>query len=178
MTPVAECSTALTPRLWRGVNRLVLHGGQLVLAFMALTIFYDALMRHFFAMPTSWSLEINQFLLVYLGLATAGEIQRNQAHIRIEFFANRLPVQVRTAMEVLIALVGVVFCVVMTWRGGVIAWQAGEYGERVSSAFGTPLVFPYAIIPLGFSLLGMQFLLEAISRSTALIRGERHDDAD
>lgn len=169
--------SALTPRLWRGVNRLVLHGGQVVLAFMAVTIFYDAMMRHFFSMPTSWSLEINQFLLVYLGLATAGEIQRNQSHIHIEFFADRLPVKFRVGLETVVGLIGVAFCVVMVWRGGIIAWQAGEYGERVSSAFGTPLVLPYAIIPLGFGLLGVQFLIEAGRKMRALLTGTVKDRA-
>jgi TRAP-type C4-dicarboxylate transport system permease small subunit len=171
MTSALVKKSALTPRLWRGVNRLVLHGGQLVLAFMAITIFYDAIMRHFFSMPTSWSLEINQFLLVYLGLATAGEIQRNQSHIHIEFFADRLPVRFRFGLEILIRLIGVAFCAVLAWRGGVIAWQAGEYGERVSSAFGTPLVLPYAIIPLGFGLLGIQFLIEAGQKIHFLVTG-------
>jgi len=171
MTLESSVHSALTPRLWRGVNRFVLIGGQFVLAFMAATIFYDAMMRHFFSMPTSWSLEINQFLLVYLGLATAGEIQRNQAHIRIEFFADRLPIRWRVGFESLVGLIGLAFCVVMAWRGGIIAWQAGEYGERVSSAFGTPLVLPYAIIPLGFGLLGLQFLFEAVTKMKALVTG-------
>jgi TRAP-type C4-dicarboxylate transport system permease small subunit len=39
-----------------------------------------------------------------------------------------------------------------------MAWQAAEYGERVSSGFGTPLVLPYALIPIGFIALSIQFL--------------------
>ena len=177
MTEGQSLSIRLAPRVWRGANRLVMHGGQVVLAFMALAIFYDAMMRHFFAMPTSWSLEVNQFLLVYLGLATAGEVQRQQSHIRIEFFVSRLPGGVRCVFECVIALMGIAFCVVMTWRGGIIAAQAFEYGERVSSAFGTPLVFPYAIIPLGFSLLGVQFLIEAIQRLYTIAVGRTPDIA-
>lgn len=177
MILTSDSLSGLTPRLWRGVNRLVLHGGKVVLAFMALTIFYDATMRHFFSMPTSWSLEINQFLLVYLGLATAGEIQRNRSHIHIEFFSNFLPIKLRVALQSVIGLVGVAFCVVMAWRGGIIAWQAGEYGERVSSAFGTPLFIPYAIIPLGFGLLGVQFLVETLQKLQSLKTGSVEEQA-
>jgi len=172
MTGSHSALMAQPPRLWRRLSQLLIIGGQVVLAFMALTIFYDAMMRHFFAMPTSWSLEVNQFLLVYLGLATAGEIQRDESHIRIEFFANHLPWRVRTVLEAFVAAVGVVFCAVLAWRGGIIAWQAFEYGERVSSAFGTPLVFPYSIIPLGFTMLGIQFLIQCFAKGHAAVVGE------
>lgn len=55
---------------------------------------YDAIMRYFFAAPTSWSLEINSLLLVYLAVV------------------------------------------------------------------GTPMVYPYALLPIGFGALALQFLIE------------------
>jgi TRAP-type C4-dicarboxylate transport system permease small subunit len=32
----------------------------------------------------------------------------------------------------------------------------------VSSAFGTPMVYPYALIPIGFGVLGLQFLIDIL----------------
>lgn len=133
--------------------------GQAVLAFMVLTICYDAAMRYVFAAPTSWSHEVNTFLIVYLALLTAADAQRTDSHIRITFFTDRMHAAGQRVLAVIIALVGVVFCAIMAWRGGLTTYQAWEYGERVSSSFGTPLFLPYALLPLGFGLLGVQFLM-------------------
>ncbi len=136
--------------------------GQLVLAFMVITICYDAIMRYVFTAPTSWSLEINTFLIIYVAAITAADVQNTDSHIRITFFADKLGALYQRLVRIAIALVGVTFCVIMTWRGSIMAYQAWEYGERVSSSFGTPMVYPYALLPIGFGMLTVQFALNAL----------------
>ena len=114
---------AVPVRLFEHFARLLQVLGQVVLAFMALTITYDATMRYIFAAPTSWSLEINAFL---------------------------------------VGIVGCVFCAIITWRGGLMAYDAWAYGERVSSGFGTPMWLPYGMLPIGFGALGLQFLINTL----------------
>ena len=138
-------------------------GGQLVLAFMVLTISYDAIMRYAFSAPTSWSLEVNTFLIVYLAIMTAADVQRSDDHIRITFFVDRVGPGVRRVVRVLVGLVGAGFAAIMAWRGALLAWQAFDYGERVSSGFGTPMVLPYAMLPIGFGCLALQCLLDAVA---------------
>jgi len=136
--------------------------GQLVLAFMVITICYDAIMRYVFTAPTSWSLEINTFLIIYVAAITAADVQRTDSHIRITFFADNLGALYQRLVRIAIALVGVTFCAIMTWRGSIMAYQAWEYGERVSSSFGTPMVYPYALLPIGFGMLAVQFALNVL----------------
>lgn len=138
-------------------------GGQLVLAFMVITISYDAIMRYAFSSPTSWSLEVNTFLIVYIATMTAADIQASDDHIRITFFVDRAGAGTRRALRVLVGLVGAGFAGIMAWRGSLLAWQAFDYGERVSSGFGTPLVLPYAMLPIGFGCLALQFLVEVVT---------------
>lgn len=134
-------------------------GGALVLAFMMLTIGYDALMRHFFARATSWSMEVNAFLLVYLALVTAADTLRRGEQIGISFFVEKTPEGVRRSTAVIVSMIGAVFSFVLTWRGFLMAHDAFSFGERVSSSFGTPMWLPYSLIPIGFGALGLQFLL-------------------
>lgn len=148
------------------LERITQWGGQAVLAFMTLTICYDALMRYAFAAPTSWSLEINTFLIVYVAVMVAADVQRTDDHIRITFFADKLGAGAQRAVRALIGAVGVVFAGIMAWRGVLIAHQAWEYGERVSSSFGTPMVVPYALLPIGFGLLAIRFALGVLGAAT------------
>ncbi|MDX1456775.1 MAG: TRAP transporter small permease [Marinobacter sp.] len=161
---------SLASRCWDGFLAILRGTSTWVLAFMMLSVFYDAFMRYVFAAPTSWSLEVNSFLIVYLAVMGAAEAQRHDAHIRITFFTSRMPQRIQALIAAATALMGMVFCGIMTWRGGLMAWDAVEYGERVSSAFGTPMFLPYAIVPIGFGALGLQFvpdLIEALGRAMA-----------
>jgi TRAP-type C4-dicarboxylate transport system permease small subunit len=165
--------TANVMRGWDGLMAVLRGASILVLVFMAVTICYDAMMRHVFSAPTSWSLEINSFLLVYLAVMGAAEAQRHDAHIRIEFFADKLPLRAQALVGVATGLLGATFSFIMVWRGGTMMSQAFEYGERVSSSLGTPIGIPYAMLPIGFGLLGLQFLLDAWRSAQRF----RHPDA-
>jgi TRAP-type C4-dicarboxylate transport system permease small subunit len=135
--------------------------GQAVLAFMVITICYDSLMRYYFKAPTSWSLEINTFLIIYIAVVAAADVQRQDGHIRITFFTDKMGAGTQRVIRTVIGLVGAVFCGIVAWYGGLQMLQAAEYSDRVSSTLGTPMVIPYAMLPIGFGALALQFLLEA-----------------
>ncbi|MCF3932081.1 TRAP transporter small permease [Acuticoccus sp. M5D2P5] len=133
--------------------------GQAVLAFMVLSITYDATMRYFFAAPTSWSLEVNAFFVAYLALMTAADVERRGEHIGITLLPEAAGPFVRSLLSAIIGIVGTVFCGILVWRGYLMAHDAFIYGERVSSAFGTPMWIPYSMLPVGFGVLGLQFFI-------------------
>lgn len=154
--------TVTALRGWDSLLVVLRWTSMAVLVFMMASICYDAIMRYVFTAPTSWSLEINSFLLVYLAVIGAAEAQRHDAHIRITYFKDKLPRRLSGAIDLAIGLLGVVFCAILVWRGGIMAQQAFEYGERVSSSLGTPMAYPYALMPIGFAVLGLQFLIDAL----------------
>ncbi len=156
------------------IERITRIGGQVVLAFMVLTICYDAIMRYLFTAPTSWSLEVNTFLIVYVAIMTAADVQRTDSHIRISFFADMMGEGAQRLTRIAIGVFGVGFAAIMTWRGFLMAYQAWEYGERVSSSFGTPMVYPYAMLPIGFGLLTIRFLINIMDAIT----GRKPEDGE
>ncbi|MCL1477103.1 MAG: TRAP transporter small permease [Marinobacter sp.] len=168
--------TKLAMQSWDGLLAILRWTMIVVLIFMMLTICYDVVMRYVFVQPTSWSLEINSFLLVYLAVIGAGEAQRHDAHIRITFFTQRLPRLGRNLIRVLTGALGLLFCSIMVWRGSLMAHDAWEYSERVSSAFGTPMFYPYVLIPIGFGALGMQFLIDILYVGYDLFRPKSGED--
>jgi TRAP-type C4-dicarboxylate transport system permease small subunit len=151
--------------------------GQGVLAFMVITICYDSLMRYVFFAPTSWSLEINTFLIIYVALMTAADVQREDAHIRITFFSDKVGPAMQRVIRFVIGLVGALFCAIMAWYGGEHTLQAVEFGERVSSSLGTPMVFPYAMLPIGFGALALQFLIDAFGSGRRVDKTDAEDTA-
>ena len=153
-------------RIIETLEKLTGWGGQFVLAFMVVTICYDAIMRYLFTAPTSWSLEVNTFLIIYVAIMVAADVQRTDSHIRISFFADMMGETGKRVNRIIIGIFGAGFAGIIAWRGFLMTYQAWEYGERVSSSFGTPMVYPYAMLPLGFGLLAIRFLLNILDAIT------------
>jgi TRAP-type C4-dicarboxylate transport system permease small subunit len=140
--------------------------GALALVFMALSVFYDTMMRYVFLAPTSWSLEVNSFLVVFIALIPAAHVLRQREQLRIGLIQDRLEGRAARAVATLIGLSGFVFCAILTWRGGIIAYEAWKYDEQMSTVLGTPMVLPYSMIPLGFGVLGLAFLANLLEALT------------
>ena len=72
------------------------------------------------------------------------------------------PRSLRTT-QVLIALLGVIFSAILAWRGFEMTWDAYTYNERMSTSLGTPMVYPYALLPIGFGLLCIQYFINGVN---------------
>jgi TRAP-type C4-dicarboxylate transport system permease small subunit len=134
--------------------------GQAVLLFMMLSICYDVVMRYVFNAPTSWSLEVNSFLMVYLALIPAADVMRRGEQLDIGFIRPRFGMVGQTASRIITDLVGMLFCAVLAWRGAIMAYDAWLYGERMSTSLGTPMVIPFALLPIVLGLLCAVFMLD------------------
>jgi TRAP-type C4-dicarboxylate transport system permease small subunit len=132
--------------------------GILSLAFMAVSISYDVILRYVFYAPTYWALEINTFLLAFLCLIPAGDVLRLGTQIRITILYDRLKSDTRAKLDIIRSAVGIFFCAVMVWKGSVMALHAWQHNDRMSTSLGTPMVIPYLFLPIGFALLGLQYL--------------------
>lgn len=142
----------------RGLN----FSGQLALAVMVVTICYDVVMRYIFKAPTSWSLEVNTFLVLFIALIPAADTLRTDSHLRITFFLDRMGPRAQQVLISLGCVLGCAFAAVMTWKGLDMALQALRYNERMSTSLGTPFVIPYGFIPIGFGLLGLQYAVKLL----------------
>ncbi len=141
--------------------------GQLALAVMVVTICYDVVMRYVFNAPTHWSLEVNTFLVIFITMIPASGVLREDGHLRIGFFISKFSPKTQDRMRRIAAILGIIFCVMMTRNGLSIAINAFTYDQRMSTPLGTPMVIPYLFIPFGFSVLGLQFLARLIGPADA-----------
>lgn len=131
--------------------------GEAAMAFMVVSISYDVLMRYVFLAPTIWALEVNTFLLVFLCAIPAADTLTAGTQIQITFLTERLPAGIQATLPVIGNLAGALFCAVMTWKGASMTWAAFQHNDRMSTSLGTPLAIPYALMPIGFGLLGLTY---------------------
>lgn len=125
----------------------------------------NAVARKAFNIGSNAYLEIQWYLFAAVFLLGAAWTFLQNAHVRIDVLAVRLSTRTRMYIDI----VGiVVFLLPLCWFMIQFAWPVlkGAYlsGETSSNAGGLIRWPVYALVPLGFGLLGLQAISELIKR--------------
>jgi TRAP-type mannitol/chloroaromatic compound transport system permease small subunit len=138
---------------------------------------YNAIVRKAFNMGSNAYLEIQWYLFSAVFLLGAGYTLLRNEHVRIDAVSHRWS----RATQVKIDLVGmIVFLLPLCWwivsmsmPLVIRAYQLGEVSTNAGGLIRWPV---YAMMPLGFSLLGIQVFSEIIKR-IAFLKGVGPDPA-
>ena len=111
--------------------------------------------------------------LVFVGLGIALEQRR---HVAMTVFLDNLSPSVARILHKMINLTGLVFCIFLVNASYDLAVRIYHSGQ-VSPTLGVSMVALYAPLPVGFTLLGLRYLLELIGvqdRFTIRTSGPEH----
>jgi TRAP-type C4-dicarboxylate transport system permease small subunit len=146
---------------------LVLSGVLILL--MSLLTSYGVIRRYAFDNPEPYSYEFNMMFLVLCFVLAVPAVDRLSRHIRVDIIPTHLP---QRAQDILLNIVGpiigLVFCVVLVWKGWTDAWYALQIGQKSSSAWAAPLFPTKIIIPIGYGLLCLVLVARLWSGITSL----------
>ena len=125
----------------------------------------NAIARKAFNIGSNAFLEIQWYLFGAVFLLGAGYTLLQNAHVRIDVLAGKLSMRTRMYIDIGGILV---FLLPMCWFMIQFAWPVvvGAYvsGEMSSNSGGLIRGPVYALVPLGFGLLGLQAISELITR--------------
>lgn len=142
----------------------------LVLA-AALISALNAVVRKVFNTSSNAFLEIQWYLFAAIFLLAAGYTLLRQEHVRIDVligrFSKRTQIKVEIFGIVAFLMPFVVTVIALTWPLVVRAYVSGEMSYNAGGLIRWPV---YALVPLGFGLLGLQAGSELIKR-VAYLRG-------
>jgi len=125
----------------------------------------NATVRKAFNMSSNALLEIQWYLYAAVFVLAAGYTLLRDEHVRIDVLGARLSPRVRAIVDILGTLFFLLpFVALITVLGWHFFWRAFVSGE-MSSNFDGLIRWPiYLVIPVGFTLLGLQGISEAIKR--------------
>lgn len=126
---------------------------------------------------TIWQTELAVYLLMVVTFVGGAYGLKHGHHVRVDALVDRLPVRVRAVVEIVAATLALVIIAAVTWRAGEMWWHATERGWTSGTAWNPPLVYPYAILPLGMALITLQYLV-LIARMVRTLTGARPTDGD
>lgn len=167
--------------LARAIDRLNETVGRVVIWLVLAAVLIsagNAMMRYGANMSSNAWLEIQWYLFSLIFLLGAGYTLKHDGHVRIDVLYGRFTPRARAGID----LAGhLLFLLPMASLIGWLGWtgfhQALSIGEMSSDAGGL-MRWPIRLaIPLGFLLLALQGIAEAIKRAAFLFDGVARDEA-
>jgi TRAP-type C4-dicarboxylate transport system permease small subunit len=141
------------------LNRGVYYTASLAILLSAFVLTYEVIIRYILRAPTIWEIEFSVYLIImatYLGAAYG---LKDGAHININIVVRLLPNEVKRKLSLLTSLLSWAFCIILAWKGWEMWWEATSKGWRSESLWGPPLTIPYIFLPIGMTLLSLQYLI-------------------
>jgi TRAP-type mannitol/chloroaromatic compound transport system permease small subunit len=162
-------------RLARGVDALVDASGRCVAwVMLALVLLMSAnvLLRYLFSIGSVAGQELEWHLMSPIVLVGMAYALLHDGHLRVDLLYMRLPQRARLVVNLAASLIGVVFSGLVIYLAWKYVLQSYAIDEGSPDPGGLPHRFILkAFIPLGFALLLLYSLAEAIHAGLALATG-------
>ncbi len=129
--------------------------GTLLIGSVAVN-FANIIGRYFFSVSIQWAEEIMLFLMIGCVFLNCGLVGWSGRHIRMDAIISLLPRRLHSIVELVCEIVLIVTCIGVTILAWPVVSMLAELDQR-SQAANIPLVFPQAMLPIGFLL--MSFLV-------------------
>lgn len=140
--------------------RLVAGLGTLagiIFALMTVGIAIDVALRNLAGSGVGWLIELVEYAMPVATLLAAPWVLREGSHATVDLLVARLPPGAGRAVRVMANLLGLVVCLAVAWFGWKATALAAERGSLVFKTIVFPEWWVLALVPVGMSLLGLEF---------------------
>lgn len=159
-------------RLAGAIDALIDHVGRVTswIAFLlALVMGANVLLRYGFSLGWIWAQELEWHLMVPICLLGMSYALRHGDHVRVDILFANFSERTKTAVDILAACLMMVFALAVIWLSLGYVWQSWSIGEGTANPGGINYRYIVkALIPIGFALLFLQSLAQAIHGMVAL----------
>lgn len=136
---------------------------EVCLVLLLALVFNEVIARYVLNKPTLYSVELSEYLLIFVGFMAAGWVLQKNGHVRMPSVINLMPPKVRRVIDIFTSVIVLFFCAILVWQGAKSSIMAFNGGYHSSSLLNVPLWMPYAIIPTGSLLLALQMLVRIVN---------------
>ena len=133
----------------------------ILLGGLSLWVTYEVVMRYFFSAPTNWAVDLSEYALFWAVFLASPWVLRHDEHIKIDILVVRLRPRPRRWLGIVTSLVGAAVCAVMTWQAVLAEWDLNVRNVDFAREWVVQQYVVYAIVPIGFLLLTIEFLRRA-----------------
>ena len=128
---------------------------------MCVWVSYEVVMRYLFTRPTIWTVDLSEYTLLWSTFLAAPWVLKREGHVTIDLLVNVLNQAMRRRLGIVVSLIGAAICAVYA---GSTAQSVIEFYERdliIRHDWEIKQYIPYIAIPVGGTLLTIEFLRRA-----------------
>ncbi|RFU71471.1 TRAP transporter small permease [Peribacillus saganii] len=97
------------------IEKVFIIIASILLIAMVAIICLSVFGRFLFNNPFAWSVEISEYMMVFITFFTASWILKNDGHVKLEIFVSKLNKSVQMYALIIAAVVGAIACSLLAW---------------------------------------------------------------
>jgi TRAP-type C4-dicarboxylate transport system permease small subunit len=137
---------------------LAFAAGGGLLALTGLTV-NEVIRRYFLNAPTSWSLEISEYLLVFCVYFGMAYTTQTGAHVSVPLVYSRLSKRTQRIFDAITSILLFAFWIILFWQTLGMAIDYLMRDVRSETMLATPLFYPILLVAIGCFTSSVQAIL-------------------
>jgi TRAP-type C4-dicarboxylate transport system permease small subunit len=146
-------------RITDGLTVLTGWAAALCLVAAALIVTEAVIVRKLLGISTIWQIEASVFLLIFAVFVGAPFVQKNDHHLNVDLVIILLYPRTREITLIVVSIISCILTAILAWYAWPMWWETVVNMEHSESLWGPPLWIPFLFLPLGMTLLFMQYIV-------------------
>ena len=138
---------------------------------IALTLFFEVIMRYVFNSPTMWVHETSNYFFGALFVLGGAYTLRHKGHVNVEILHIRLPIKARAVVDIITSSIFYLMMGCVFWYGIILAALSVEVWEISHTVWGPPVWPIKIIVPVGALFILLQGTAKLIRDIQTLATG-------
>ena len=130
------------------------------------------LVRKLLGVSTIWQIEASVFLLIFAVFVGAPFVQKSEHHLNVDLVLIHLSPRVRAITLIVVSILTLLLTVCIAWFAWPMWWDGLKSNEHSASLWGPPMWIPHLFLPLGMTLLFLQYIVYIGEKIQALMSGD------
>jgi len=143
--------------IYRGILQGLASVAAVLLGAMALLVTLDVVMRNVGLGTIAWVNEVSEYSLPVATLLIAPWLLYRNENVRLDVLLHAVPRKLSRVLERSCDVVGIAICAVFVWYSIRLILDSSRIGSMMVKTLAIPEWWQYALVPVCFSLLAVEF---------------------
>lgn len=140
------------------------------LSIMVVLAFLQVVLRNFFSFGFLWADPLLRYMVMWVGFLGAVVATREEKHFGVDFLTRYLSPRLLDGVKSIVGSFAAVISFILMYAA--FQFLIEGIGAEEKDIFDLPRRIYFAIIPVGFGLIGIHFVFNIIKHISALISGK------
>jgi TRAP-type C4-dicarboxylate transport system permease small subunit len=145
-------------RIFDKVNDFLTIVAGVMLVVLMLIVSLEVVLRYFFSSPTSWVVEISEYILLFIPFLVGARLLRHESHVKMDLLLLQLGRKSRAMLNTITSFLSALICAVLFFFGVKVTIYFYSVGYKTPTVLRLPKFMLIFIIFVGMFLLSIQFI--------------------